>query len=245
MPIYSGLVPDVDMAAFWDGRARENAAYFVENRLDYSDTDLEQFWATGPEIVDTILAHLGVALAPTDDVVELGCGLGRLTRVLAARGASVRALDVSPEMLRQARAFNPELGAATWLQCDGRTLTGVADASADVFFCHVVFQHVPDPAITYGYISDVGRVLRPAGWAAFQVSNDPAIHEAPSPTRGFAHRVRALLGRAPKGSTHPAWLGSAVELDRVRDAAEGAGMTVDRIVGEGTQFCYVLLRRSV
>jgi SAM-dependent methyltransferase len=231
------------MGAFWDGRARENAAYFVENRLDYANTDLEQFWATGPEIVDTILEKLGVALTPTDDVVELGCGLGRLTRVLAERSASVRALDVSGEMLRRAHEFNPQLPTEMWMQCDGLTLSGVADASADVFFCHVVFQHVPDPAITYGYISEIGRVLRSGGWAAFQVSNDPAIHEPPSPARGLAHRLRALTGRAPQGSTHPAWLGSAVELDRVRRAAEDAGMTVGRIIGEGTQFCYVLLLR--
>jgi SAM-dependent methyltransferase len=235
---------EVDMGAFWDSRARENAAFFVENRLDYGDTDLERFWETGPEIVDTVLGQLDIALTPADDVVELGCGIGRLTRVLAARCASVRALDVSQEMLRRARELNQELADVAWLHCDGRRLTGVADASADVFFCHVVFQHVPNPSITYGYIVEVGRILRHGGWAAFQVSDDPAIHLTPPKATSLTHRARALLGRGPKGSTHPAWLGSAIDLDEVRSAAEGCGMTVERIVGRGTQFCYVLLRRA-
>jgi SAM-dependent methyltransferase len=230
------------MGSFWDARARENAAYFVENRLDYSDTDLERFWATGPEIVDKVLAALQVELRPEDDVVELGCGLGRLTRVLAERTRSVRALDVSGEMLRRARELNPQLTNVEWIQCDGRTLTGVDDASADAFFCHVVFQHVPDPAITYGYVSDIGRVLRPGGWAAFQVSNDPALHRHPRGMQALALRVRAAAGRGPSGATHPAWLGSAVDLGRLRDTAERAGLHVERVTGERTQFCFVLLR---
>lgn len=232
------------MGAFWDGRARENAAFFVENRLDYGETDLQEFWATGPEIVDTILGQFEVAVSAGDDLVELGCGIGRLTRVLAGRAATVRALDVSQEMLNRAEDLNPELANVTWLHCDGRHLTGVQDASADAFFCHVVFQHVPEPSITYGYVTDIGRVLRPGGWAVFQVSNDPAIHTPPPARQTLVQRARAVVGRGPKGSTHPAWLGSAVELAEVERAARSGGCVVERIVGEGTQFCYLQLRRD-
>jgi len=236
-------MPDVDMRAFWDDRARENAAYFVENRLDYADTDLEQFWATGPGVVDGVLELLGHELRADDDVVELGCGLGRLTRVLASRTSSVRALDVSGEMVRRAGELNEGLEDVEWLVCDGRSLTGVADASVDVFFSHVVFQHLPDPAITYDYIRDVGRVLRPGGWAGFQVSNDPSIHRRRGGLGSLRHRALARVGRAPKGSDHPAWLGSAVDLSELRRVADAAALDVERITGEGTQFCLVALRR--
>jgi SAM-dependent methyltransferase len=240
---YADGVPDVDMGAFWDARARENAAYFVENRLDYADTDLEEFWTTGPEILDAVLGEIDVRVEPEADVVELGCGIGRLTRVLADRAGSVRALDVSGEMLRRARELNPQLTGVSWLHCDGRSLTGIEDSSADAFFCHVVFQHVPDPAITYAYVTDVGRVLRPGGWAGFQVSNDPAVHRPPPWATRLRRRLRSLSGRAPKGVSHPAWLGSAVDLDDLRATADRAGLDVERVTGEGTQFCYVRLRR--
>ena len=79
------------MRRFWDDRAEENAFYFVDNRLDYQHPDAERFWTMGKEALDKILALLGVEVEPTDRVVEIGCGVGRLTRPLAARARDVRA----------------------------------------------------------------------------------------------------------------------------------------------------------
>jgi SAM-dependent methyltransferase len=233
-------VPEPDMGAFWNARARENAEYFVENRLDYENPDLDVFWASGVEAVDHFVDDLGLEISAEDEIVEIGCGVGRITRVLAARGASVRALDVSSEMLERAREHNPGLAGVTWVQGDGYGLTGVEDGSADGVFSHVVFQHIPDPEITYGYIAEIGRVLRPGGWAAFQVSNDPGIHDHRPSLR---HRVAAALGRRPKGSGHPAWRGSAIDMAKLRATADGAGLDVERVTGEGTQYCLVRLRR--
>jgi hypothetical protein len=55
--------------------------------------------------------------------------------------------------------------------------------------------------------------------------------------------LRALAGRNPRGSRDPAWLGSMIELDDLHAAADAGGMDVERVVGEGTQFCLVALRR--
>jgi hypothetical protein len=104
----------------------------------------------------------------------------------------------------------------------------------------VVFQHIPDPQVTYGYAAEMGRILRPGGWAAFQVSNDPGIHRATQP---LGARVRAALGRAPRGQTEPQWLGSAVDMDALRATTSGAGLEIKRVEGETTQFCLVLARR--
>ena len=231
------------MQEFWDARARENAFYFVDNQVDYNSPDAEQFWAEGVRTVDVICEALGVSVGPEDDVVEVGCGVGRLTRVLAGRGRSVRALDVSAEMLARANEANAALDNVTWIHGDGTSLTGVDDASADIVFSHVVFQHIPDPPITLGYVREMGRVLRPGGWAGFQISNDPSIHRPRSGGRLLKERALAVVGRAPKGQGHPAWLGSAVDLDDLRETADAAGLAVEHVENPGTQFCFVLLRR--
>src|SRR4051794_32710519 len=224
------------MARFWDARAREDAWYFVDNRLAYRRPDAERFWEDGRRDLDLLMAIAGTEVRADDVVVEIGCGLGRLTRVLAERAAHVHALDVSPEMVRRARELSPALDNVTWLVGNGADLTPVADASADAVVSHVVFQHIPDPAVTLGYVREMGRVLRPGGWAAFQLSNDPGLHQERIGTR---NRVKAALRRAPKGQDEPEWLGSAVDLQDVEAAAKEGGLDIAKVVGEGTQFCFV------
>jgi SAM-dependent methyltransferase len=225
---------------FWDERAREQALFFVDNTIDYRDPDVERFWAEGERTVGAILDEVGVEIEPSDTVVEIGCGVGRLTRVLAERAERVLALDVSGEMLARARELNPALENVTWLHGDGASLAGVEDASVDGCFSHVVFQHLPDPELTIGYVREMARVLRPGGWAAFGLSTDPAVHR---PRHRTGWRLAALLRRGPRGQEHPAWLGSAVPVDRLHHAADTGGLEVERVLHPGTQFTLIRARR--
>lgn len=232
------------MGAFWDDRAREDAYYFVDNALGYRHPDQEShFWRGGEEALDAMLAPLAVAIAPDETILDIGCGVGRLTRVIAKRARRVVALDVSAEMLSRAQALNAELDNVSWVQGDGTSLAGVGDSSVDGCVSLVVFQHIPDPAITLGYVREMGRVLRPGGWAAFQLSNDPSIHRARGGWERRRQRLLALVGRFPKGQAHPAWLGSAVDLDELRASAADGGTETVRTAGEGRQMCFVLLRK--
>jgi SAM-dependent methyltransferase len=180
---------------------------------------------------------------PSDAVLEIGCGVGRLTRGLSARAASVRALDVSAQMLELAREHNPELSNVEWLLGDGTSLEPIESSSVDACVSHVVFQHIPDPAITLGYVLEIGRVLRPGGWAAFQISNDPQVHRHRSLGARVKLELRALAGRAPRGQEDSRWRGSMVELDDLRTTAAEGSMRVEQVVGEGEQLCCVLTRR--
>jgi SAM-dependent methyltransferase len=208
------------MRHFWDRAARDDAELAIDDRGRRG----KAFWLGGEEVVAVFEAELGFAVGGRT-VVEIGCGIGRITRILADRCERVVAIDVSPEMLARARTEHPALENVEWLLGDGETLAGVPDASADGVFSHVVFQHIPDPAITLGYVAEMGRVLRPGGWAAFQVSNDPELH-----ARAADH--------------DPAWRGSAVDLDELRTAAQDAGLRVERIVREDTPWCLVRLTRT-
>lgn len=230
------------MRRFWDRRAEEDAFFFVDNRLDYGNPDLARFWAEGEHDLQLLLDTVGVRVEPTDQVLEIGCGVGRLTRGLAARATSVQALDVSARMLELAREHNPELENADWILGDGSTLAPIESGSIDACVSHVVFQHIPDPTITLGYIVEIGRVLRPGGWAAFQISNDPRVHVHRTPLARAKLGLLARAGRAPRGQEDACWRGSMVELDELRGAAAEGSMRVERVVGEGTQLCCVLIR---
>jgi SAM-dependent methyltransferase len=228
---------------FWDERAGEDPYFFVDNRLEYGEPDLERFWAQAEEDLRVVLDAVGVPVSSLAgaDVVEIGCGVGRLTRVLAQTAASVRALDVSPRMIELASEHNPSLEGVEWIVGDGTSLAGIESDSADACVSHVVFQHIADPAVTLGYVREIARVLRPGGFAVFQISNDPAVHAARRP---LGARIAALARRGPRGQDHPDWRGSYTDLGALRAAAGDGGMRVERVDGEGTQWCIVLARRT-
>jgi SAM-dependent methyltransferase len=177
-------------------------------------------------------------------VLEIGCGVGRLTRALSAQVASLSALDVSPRMLELAQRHNGDLENVRWLLGDGATLAPVASQSVDACVSHVVFQHIPDPEVTLGYIREIGRVLAPGGWAAFQISNDSRIHIAGSPLLRARRALRGAVGRGPRGQNDPRWRGSMIPLDKLSEAARDGSMSVERVIGAGTQLCCVLTRRG-
>lgn len=234
---------DARMGPFWDARAREDAYFFIDNRRQYGDPEQDSFWASGETDLDGIFELLGVTVDPAAVALDIGCGVGRLTRVLSRRASEVYGLDVSGEMIERAREQNAHLTNVYWLQGDGVSLQPLTDGSVDVCVSHVVFQHIPDPQITYGYMREIGRVLRPGGWAAFQVSNDPGVHLKRSRGRGLREWIAVRTGRRPAGQANPAWLGSAVDLATLRAAADEGQLDFEKVIGEGTQYCMILAKR--
>jgi SAM-dependent methyltransferase len=235
-------VADDDVERYWDERARENALFFVDSRIDYGSPDEAAFWRGGEEDLDRIFDEVQAQVGAGDRVLDIGCGVGRMTRVLAGRAAHVTGVDVSSEMLARAGEHNAHLGNVDWVHGDGRTLAPLADASFDGVFSHVVFQHLPDPEMTYGYVREIGRVLRGGGWAVFVVSTDPGVHRL-SPAVRLKAAVKSLAGRDAGVAAHPAWRGSAVDPGVLRRTAEEAGLEVERLEREGTQYTLVRCRR--
>jgi trans-aconitate 2-methyltransferase len=133
-----------------------------------------------------LLARVG-ATAPRR-VVDLGCGPGHLTEVLAARwpAADVRALDSSPEMVAAAR----ERGIAAEL---ADVVDWVPPPDTDVVITNAVLQWVPShPQLLPRWL----QAMPPGAWFAMQV---PGNFGAPSHAL-----IRELLAE-------PRWHGS-VEL---------------------------------
>ena len=104
------------------------------------------------------------------DVVELGAGTGRLTRLLAPRVHSVKAFDSSAHMLAVAETSLGETDLTNWITgvADHRHLP-VADRSADLVisgwsFCYLAVWGGADwrSALQAG-LDEINRVLRPGG----------------------------------------------------------------------------------
>lgn len=240
-----GAAVEQTMRDYWDAKARENAMFYIHSELDYAHCDPEEFWRSGQENLERTLGLFDDQVRAEDHVVEIGCGMGRMTRPLAQRARKVIALDVSEEMVHRAQQALADLANVTFMVGNGRDLSGVPDASADVVYSFIVFQHIPDPAVTCQYVRDIGRVLRPGGWTLFQVSDLPAIHRAESHTsqRSWRNRLGQLRGNRPRGCLSPPWLGSAVPRPELLAALAEGDLVLDATVGDGTQYCFVHAHR--
>jgi len=104
------------------------------------------------------------------DVCDLACGQGILTRELVRSGAaSVVGIDLSGELLALARRYEEAapLG-ITYQQGDAQTLAEIPDVAFDGVASCLALIDIPDlPAC----LRAVTRVLRPGGWFVFAITH--------------------------------------------------------------------------
>lgn len=104
------------------------------------------------EFVATRAAIAGARL------LDVGCGGGLLAEALAARGASVTAIDLAPAMIATARMHAAQSKLAIdYRVADAATLT---DAPFDAVCCMEMLEHVADPAAFLGVLR---QRVRPGG----------------------------------------------------------------------------------
>jgi SAM-dependent methyltransferase len=111
-----------------------------------------------------------LALAPTDRVLELGCGIGRIGRELAPKVAHWEGSDISANMLAIARERLAGCANVGLTELTRSNFKPLADASFDKAYCVAVFIHM-DKEDFYLYLEDMARVLKPGGLFFFDAWN--------------------------------------------------------------------------
>jgi 2-polyprenyl-3-methyl-5-hydroxy-6-metoxy-1,4-benzoquinol methylase len=209
----------------WNDRARENAKWYINTvKKDQSD---EEFDSTGrPEVQSFVLAD--PVLTKDRDLkqlrlLEIGCGIGRMTKRLAEAFGEVHATDVSAEMIAQARERMRDYPNVFLYETSGVDFAALPENYFDLIFSVYVFQHVPDISVIHSNIRDACRTLKPGGLFKFQVC-------------GIDHEAYA---RMPKDT----WTGTAFTDAEIRRAARENDMKLMSVLGYGTQYCWVIMRK--
>lgn len=167
------------------------ARYWGEERLTRGD-DLAVVLSLGePRTVneaydrwERTLVERTLAPLKGRQVVDLGCGTGRVTGFLAARGARVVAIDNAAAMLARCRAHSasmrtddaePTRSSAdvapppSLLQGEAPRLA-LRDGSMDAAVCVGLLEHLP-PEVRTRTLGELARVVRPDGRMALVANN--------------------------------------------------------------------------
>lgn len=211
----------------WDRRAREDAEYYIYTRDPAKH--LDDFSASGQanynQLVRPFLPMmLNGQPAHSARVVEIGCGLGRMTSCFARDFGFVEALDVSPEMIDGARRRLDGLSNVGFHIVSGRDLAPIADGSADLVFSYIVFQHIPSREVIESYVGEAARVLKESGVLKFQVNGD----------------------QSPEYLDHPrdTWLGETLSEAEARAMLVRWGFSAIALEGVGTQYFVITARKG-
>lgn len=109
------------------------------------------------------------------EVLEIGVGMGHVTKGLCELGATVDGLDISPVALERVRGYCRK----TYHVSEIKSL---ADNSYDLVICHNVVQHVPTVELR-AELTEVIRALKPHGLFAVEfVSTDKTADTGANPT---------------------------------------------------------------
>ena len=188
----------------------------------------QEFFATGEQNVrDQILNDLDNICQgrnPADmRVLEIGCGVGRLTRALAAIFGEVHAVDISPKMVALAQRFLRSTPNAHVYCNSGRDLQVLGALHFDFAYSFIVFQHIPSLEIIDDYVREVSTRLHPGSLFKFQVQGYP----------------NAKLRRQSRDT----WLGISVSEQEVAEMAGRHGFEIRHTSGAGTQYYWLSLSK--
>ncbi|MBD2294393.1 class I SAM-dependent methyltransferase [Anabaena sphaerica FACHB-251] len=137
---------------------------FINNKKQIFDRWASSYdWTFPSFIYQAIHKRLisKIELPANANVLDLGCGTGRLLNRLASEFPDLRGtgLDLSPQMLRVARQSNHHRPRLIYLEGNAESLP-FAEGQFDAVFNTISFLHYSQPERV---LSEVARVLAPGG----------------------------------------------------------------------------------
>lgn len=219
-------MPPEELAAsrtFWDAKAREQPYWYVSSFTDYGRPDLEEFWRSGRDIWDQLKARAGYVPSPGHAVLEIGCGVGRLSAAIAPEVGTLVSVDLSPRMLALARQRHPHL---RFELIDGASLAAYPDGAFDLVVAYCVWQHLPSRRVLARCLAESRRVLAPAGRLIFTyAARTPATLLLPlARARAAVREWRAPAG--PRGLYRREWVGIRLGAGQTERLCRRAGLAV-------------------
>jgi ubiquinone/menaquinone biosynthesis C-methylase UbiE len=255
-----------EMRAEWNSIAKINAHYGVDSIEDFEKSEIDEdlFYKRGAETAEKFLNDIDLPDSSELVMVEIGCGLGRMSHYFADVFKKVYSFDVSDEMINRASKKFSDKKNLEFVLGSGSDLQPLNSGSIDFVFSFIVLQHALNAGIVLKYIHETGRVLKIGGQAFLQFRTFTPVTEGdpfnlvmliPRPVRKFvkkflpAKKVKEVANLTYDNledkytNEFKVWHGCAVSIPEAMKAFNEANLRIVRVSGENTQYTFYTLTK--
>lgn len=243
----------------WDKIAAEDPL----TAITVKDLTWESFVEAGRHEADELRAWLESLGCQTKQMraLDLGCGIGRITRFFAESFGEAHGADISPVMIQKAKELWKDVPNLFFNVNSGKDLSVYPDEYFDFVYSVATFLHIAKSGIIASYFKDIARVLKPNGYYKITLNGAkwmplnlpfgkgqfklPRFIFNPLVESGVLQRIAALryLRDPKKAHVSQTYLGRLVTLREIRKLSAAYCLRIDGTSGADTT-CFVVWGRK-
>jgi SAM-dependent methyltransferase len=130
-------------------------------------SDRDQLYASGKRDLDFLLQNIPESVVSRARLLDVGCGIGRLTALAKERVTSVAAADISDAALTYAKDVVGPSSAVSYHTLNGSDLGGI-EGPFEIIISFATLCHLPAPALL-AYLRDFYHLVTPDGFVIIQM----------------------------------------------------------------------------
>lgn len=146
---------------WWNDKSKDNPLFWIWSNDDSKSES--KFFSTGLDSYNLITKD--IKIEKNMDVLEIGCGVGRITFQFAKYCNLVNGVDICDGYIKLAKEYKDKFKISNidFYDNDGESFDMFADNQFDLIYSFIVFQHIPYEQILINNIKNAYRIIKPNG----------------------------------------------------------------------------------
>ena len=138
---------------------------------NFNRWDKKEFFNTGKEEIKNIIKKAKSLKYPKryNSALDFGCGIGRTTKYLSEHFKKTHGLDISENMIEEAKSLNNNIKNCRFILNTKPNLEIFQNNTFDLIYTSLTLQHIPDKKLINSYITEFIRILKNKGLLVFQL----------------------------------------------------------------------------